>query len=188
MPNSFERKPGGTNLVQQTANQPDALAPGKRTLVQHLERAPVQRAPAHQGPGGAGGHGPGREPQIAPPEAGIDKPGFIDNSKGSPLYGAPAEAGGQPVRVAPLPPATRVFASGTHPRLKHWWYVTAFVDQTMLRGYVEDFRVNVDLPEPMAELRQLHGNEPPRGWPRRSSAARCRTATTSATTRTSSCT
>jgi hypothetical protein len=67
------------------------------------------------------------------------------------------------VRDAPLPPATRVFASGTHPRLKHWWYVTAFVEQTMLRGYVEDFRVNVDLPEPMAELRQLNGNETAEG-------------------------
>ena len=38
------------------------------------------------------------------------------------------------VRDAPLPPAARVFASGTHPRLKHWWYVTAFLDGTMLRG------------------------------------------------------
>jgi hypothetical protein len=52
MPNSFERKPGGTSLVQQTANQPDGLAPGKRTLVEHLELepAPVPRAPAHQTP------------------------------------------------------------------------------------------------------------------------------------------
>src|ERR1044071_3860813 len=138
MPSSFDRKPGGTSLVQQAATQPDGLAPGKRTLVEHLQPAPVQRAPAHPTPGGAGGHGAGGEPQIAPPEAGIDKPGFIDNSKGAPLYGAPAEAGGALVRNAPLPPATRVFASGTHPRLKHWWYVTAFVEQTMLRGYVED--------------------------------------------------
>jgi hypothetical protein len=165
------------------------FAPGKRTLTEQLvPHALVQRSPAQAAPGHQDAHGGDRAPRIAPPEAGIDKPGFIDNSKGAPLYGAPAEAGGALVRDAPLPPATRVFASGTHPRLKHWWYVTAFVDQTMLRGYVEDFRVNVDLPEPMAELRQLNGNETPRGWPRRSSAARCRTATTSATTRTSSCT
>lgn len=159
MPSSLERKPGGSSLTQQTASRPDGMAPGKRTRVAHLEPAPVQRAPEHQTPGDAGGHGAGREPQIAPPEAGIDKPGFIDNSKGASLYRAPAEAGGELVRDAPLPPATRVFASGTHPRLKHWWYVTAYLDQTMLRGYVEDFRVNVDLPEPLAELRQLVGDE-----------------------------
>ena len=67
------------------------------------------------------------------------------------------------VRDAPLPPAARVFASGTHPRLKQWWYVTAYLDGAMLRGYVEDFRVNVDLPEPLAELRQLDGGETPEG-------------------------
>jgi hypothetical protein len=98
-----------------------------------------------------------------PPEAGVDKPGFIDNSKGAPIYTAPTEAGGVLVRDVPLPPAARVFASGTHPRLKHWWYVTAYLDGTMLRGYIEDFRVNVELPEPLAELRQLHGGETPEG-------------------------
>jgi hypothetical protein len=102
-------------------------------------------------------------PHIAPPAPGVDKPGFIDNSKGAPIYNTPAEAGGELVRDAPLPPAARVFASGTHPRLKHWWYVTAFLEGTMLRGYVEDFRVNTQLPEPFAELRQLEGGETPEG-------------------------
>jgi len=112
-------------------------------------------------------------------------PGSSTTPGGALIYTAPTEAGGVLVRDAPLPPAARVFASGTHPKLKHWWYVTAYLNETMLRGYVEDFRVNVDLPEPLAELRQLDGGETPRDWPRRSSGALCATATTFATTRTS---
>ena len=122
--------------------------------------APVQLAPAF---GTTKARTGDLAPAIAPPEAGINKPGFIDNSKGAPIYTSPTEVGGVPVRDVPLPPAARVFASGTHPRLKHWWYVTAYLDGTMVRGYVEDFRVNVDLPEPLAELRQLHGGETPEG-------------------------
>jgi hypothetical protein len=95
---------------------------------------------------------------IAAPEPGIDKPGFIDNSKGAPIYSAPAPVGGA-AEGAPLPPAARVFVSGTHSRLKDWWYVTAYLEQTMVRGYVEAFRVNTNLPEPFAELRQLRGGE-----------------------------
>jgi hypothetical protein len=72
--------------------------------------APVQRAPAHPAPGGAAAH----QPHIAPPEPGIDKTGFIDNSKGAPIYSAPTEADGELLRDTPLPPAARVFASGTH--------------------------------------------------------------------------
>jgi hypothetical protein len=160
----FSRRPDGNGPEQRTTGAAEPFAPGKRTLTEQLvPHAPVQRSPAQAAPGHQDAHGGDRAPHVAPPEAGIDKQGFIDNSKGAPLYGAPAEAGGELVRNAPLPPATRVFASGTHPRLKHWWYVTAFVEQTMLRGYVEDFRVNVDLPEPMAELRQLNGNETPEG-------------------------
>lgn len=95
---------------------------------------------------------------IAPPEPGIDQPGFIDNSKGAPIYSAPAPVGGA-AEGAPLPPAARVFVSGTHSRLKDWWYVTAYLEHTMVRGYVEAFRVNTNLPEPFAELRQLRGGE-----------------------------
>jgi hypothetical protein len=120
--------------------------------------APVQHAPARGGPSAAR-----REPadHVEPPAPGINKPGFIDNSKGAPIYNTPAEAGGELVRDPPLPPAARVFVSGTHPRLKHWWYVTSFGDGTMVRGYVEDFRVNVALPEPFARLLQLNGGEKP---------------------------
>jgi hypothetical protein len=124
---------------------------------------PVQRAPVHTASGTTNARPADPASAVAPPEAGIDKPGFIDNFKGAPVYTAPAEAGGVLVRDAPLPPAARVFASGTHPKLKHWWYVTAYLNDTMLRGYVEAFRVNVDLPEPLAELRQLDGGETPEG-------------------------
>lgn len=159
----FSPKPGGSTLVQQTAsNAPGSLDPGKRTLTEQLDggtsRASVQRAPA-QAPHGTGTTARSSAPEIAPAEAGIDKAGFIDNSNGAPVYSGPAEAGGAIVSDQPLPPATRVFVSGTHPRHKHWWYVTAYPDQTMLRGYVEDFRVDTNLPEPLAELRQLVGGE-----------------------------
>jgi hypothetical protein len=154
----FTRRPDGSGQTQKTTGAAEPFAPGKRTLTEQL-LAPVQRAPAHPASGGAAAH----QPHIAPPEPGIDKTGFIGNSKGAPLYSAPAEAGGELLRDTPLPPAARVFASGTHPRLKHWWYVTAFLDGTMLRGYIEDFRVNVNLPEPLAELRQLSGGETPEG-------------------------
>jgi hypothetical protein len=59
------------------------------------------------------------------------------------------------VRPDPLPPATRVFVSGTHPKAPEWWYVTAFVDKQLFRGYVQGLRVNTDLPEPLAELREV---------------------------------
>lgn len=115
--------------------------------------AAVQRMPAVSGAAPAGA-----DPHIAPPDAGINKPGFIDNSDGANIRTGPSEAGGQTVRDEPLPPATRVFVSGTHPSAPVWWYVTATLhDKTMIRGYVQGHRVNVDLPEPLAELRQLAG-------------------------------
>jgi hypothetical protein len=100
------------------------------------------------------------------PLAGIDKPGFIDNSEGANIRTGPAETGGRAVRDQPLPPATRVFVSGTHPSAPAWWYVTAFLDETIVRGYVQGTRVATDLPEPLAELRQLVGGETPEGLAR----------------------
>jgi hypothetical protein len=122
------RRPDGSGQTQKTTGAAEPFAPGKRTLTEQLVvPAPVQRAPAHPASGGAAGAGrSAHEPHIAPPEPGIDKTGFIDNSKGAPIYSAPAEAGSELLRDTPLPPAARVFASGTHPRLKHWGYVTAF--------------------------------------------------------------
>src|SRR4051794_4873701 len=124
----FRHRPDGNGPKQWTTGTEEPFTPGKRTLTEQLApRAPAQRSPAQAAPGHQDAHDGERAPRVAPPEAGIDRQGFIDSSKGAPLYGAPAEAGGQLVRDAPLPPATRVFASGIHPRLKHWWYVTAFV-------------------------------------------------------------
>ena len=111
--------------------------------------AAVQRAPA----------APGARPAIASPVGGINKPGFIDNSDGANLRTGPAEAGGQKVTDAPLPPATRVFVSGTHPSAAQWWYVTAFLPDKVLRGYVQDFRVTTDLPEPLAKLHQVKAGD-----------------------------
>ena len=99
--------------------------------------------------------------QIASPEAGINKTGCVDNSDGAPLYSRPAEVGGVLVRDDRLPPGARVFVSGTAMHHPHWWYVTADVNGTMVRGYVQDFRINTELPEPLAELRQLNGGEKP---------------------------
>ena len=124
---------------------------GKRTLVEQgstrLPTAVVQRAPAAS----SDNRGPG----VAAPQAGIDKPGFIDHSDGAFVRTAPREADGAPVRDKPLPPATRVFVSGTHPEAPQWWYVTAYIDQTLVRGYVQDLRVTTALPEPMAKLHQV---------------------------------
>jgi len=158
---------------------PGDLGPGKRTLTESLpiaqdehgasgayrpssERsidqvsagghrgAAVQRTPA--APGGVAGSAGA---DITPPTSGIDKAGFIDHGDGANLRTGPVEAGGKLVRDQPLPPATRVFVSGTHPSAPQWWYVTAYLDKTMVRGYVQDFRVTTDLPEPTAELHQV---------------------------------
>jgi len=70
----------------------------------------------------------------------------IDTSDGAFLRTGPREAGGTPVRAAPLPPATRVFATGEHPSAPEWMYVTAFLPHEIVRGYVQGLRVNLDLP------------------------------------------
>jgi hypothetical protein len=96
---------------------------------------------------------------IAPPKAGINKSGFIDHSDGANLRSGPAEAGGSTLRGAPLPPATRVFVSGTHPSSTQWWYVTVFLPEEVVRGYVQDFRITTDLPEPLARLHQVEAGD-----------------------------
>ena len=146
------------------------LAPGKRTLIESQHgrphatgSAPVQASPApHVSTKASAGH----DDTIAPANPGIDKVGFIDHSEGSFLRTGPRELGGDAVRAEPLPPATRVFVSGPHPQASSWWYVTAFLDKQMLRGYVQGFRVNTDLPEPMAELREVQGKDTAEGHAR----------------------
>jgi hypothetical protein len=163
----FAQKPGGSTLTQRRPESPNAV-PGKRTLVEQLSptfstSAVVQRSPAHAAPTPHGAPAGRPAHEVVPPQAGINKSGFIDNSKGAPIYNKPAELGGDLVVDAPLPPAGRVFVSGSHPARSSWWYVTAYLEQTMVRGYVEDFRVNTELPEPRAELRQLNGGETAEG-------------------------
>jgi hypothetical protein len=116
--------------------------------------AAVQRKP-----GGSSTSAGRAAPDVTPPKGGIDKAGFIDNGDGANIRTGPAESGGQKVRDQPLPPATRVFVSGTHPDAPAWWYVTAYLDNTMVRGYVQDFRVTTDLPEPTAKLHQVVGGD-----------------------------
>jgi hypothetical protein len=147
--------PHGSHNIAALFGRPDN-APGGG------QQVGVQRAPATHASTATGSNSPSL--QITPPRAGIDKPGFIDNSEGSYLRTGPRETGGETVRDQPLPPATRVFVSGTHPSAPTWWYVTAYLaDKTMVRGYVQGERVNTELPEPLAELRQLVGGETAEG-------------------------
>jgi hypothetical protein len=120
----------------------------------------VQRTPAATGTSAvATGAVAGAEVAITPPKGGIDKVGFIDQSDGANLRTGPAESGGKLLRDQPLPAATRVFVSGTHPDAPQWWYVTAYLTGSVLRGYVQGFRITTDLPEPLAELHEITGNE-----------------------------
>ena len=133
--------------------------PGERMPGGGQRGAAVQRAEA--APDRTAGRA---DADIATPVGGIDKTGFIDNSDGAFLRTGPRDAGGTLVRGAPLAPAIRVFATGRHPSAPEWIYVTAFLAQEMVRGYVQSLRINFDLPEPLAELRQLHGGETVEGF------------------------
>lgn len=96
---------------------------------------------------------------IAKPVPGINLPGFIDHGEGSNLRTGPAESGAPLAMRQPLPPATRLFVSGVHPDSDQWWYVTAFLPSEIVRGYVQDFRVTTDLPEPTAKLHQIESGD-----------------------------
>jgi hypothetical protein len=155
----------GTSTTQDPqGNRSGAPHVGKRTLVEQIA-VPVQAAPSPAPSGipalqrapASPGSAPG--PEIAAPAGGVNLPGFIDTSDGANLRTGPAEAGGRTVIAAPLPPATRVFVSGTHPSAPEWWYVTAFLADKIVRGYVQQFRVNTDLPEPLAKLHQVKAGE-----------------------------
>ena len=115
----------------------------------------MQRAPAATGAVSG--------PAVTPPKAGIDKDGFIDRKDGANLHTDPVQSADRLVRDQPLPPATRVFVSGTHPQGGDWWYVTAFLPDSMVRGYVQGFRVNTQLPEPLAELHLVADGETAEG-------------------------
>jgi hypothetical protein len=71
----------------------------------------------------------------------------------------PQKGGGPLLHHQPLPPATRVFVSGVHPATSQWWYVTAFLPDEIVRGYVQNLRVTTDLPEPTAKLHQIQSGD-----------------------------
>ena len=96
---------------------------------------------------------------IDPPRPAINAPGFIDNDAGSNIRTGPAELDGKVLTAQPLPPATRVFVSGRHPEAPTWWYVSAHLPNWIVRGYVQNFRVNTDLPEPSAKLYQIKAGD-----------------------------
>ena len=109
--------------------------------------------------GQGGGASPVDGAAITPPVPGTNSTGFIDHSDGSNLRMGPAESGGQLLHPSPLPPATRVFVTGTYPGAPEWSYVTAYLPDGMLRGYVQGFRVTTDLPEPTAKLYQIRSGD-----------------------------
>ncbi|MCY1069787.1 DUF4157 domain-containing protein [Nannocystis sp. RBIL2] len=109
--------------------------------------------------------------EVDPPLPGINKPGFIDNDDGANIRSRPAELGGTKLTRTPLPPATRVFVSGRHPEAPEWWYVTTRLASTFLRGYVQDFRINTDVPEPGARLYQIAEGDTVEGLARREFSA-----------------
>jgi len=114
------------------------------------------------------------ESGVDPPQAGINKPGFVDNSEGAHIRTGPRESGAQALTAQLLPPATRVFVSGQHKDTAEWWYVTAFTSEGIVRGYVQGFRVTTDLPEPSAKLYHLKGGETIEGLARQEFAASVR--------------
>jgi hypothetical protein len=100
------------------------------------------------------------EPAVDPPTPGDGRVGFIDNDQGANIRNRPGElAGSRTLTPTPLRPATRVFVSGRHPQTADWWYVTAYLSDSIVRGYVQGLRVVTDLPEPTARLYQIQAGD-----------------------------
>jgi hypothetical protein len=79
--------------------------------------------------------------------------GFIDHMDGANLRTLPAElAGSKTLLSVPLPPGTRVIVTGAYPGRPGWSRVTTLFEGCLLRGYVQGFRTNTQLPEPTATL------------------------------------
>jgi hypothetical protein len=158
-----ERRPGSpTRGASSGSGGSSESIAGKRTLVEGLAPTGIlPQEPASTTPDGVAptGDGAARQ-QVDEPVAGDYQPGFIDHGDGANIRNRPAElAGSQALVPAPLPPATRVFVSGRHPQTSAWWYVTAFLPEAILRGYVQGFRVTTDLPEPTAKLHQVRAGD-----------------------------
>lgn len=152
-----DQDPGGTRIER--TELPPAVDAAHRgaTALPEANLAAVQQSTVAPAPAAT----PAALPAVSidPPRPGIDKPGFIDNDDGANLRTGPAELRGVALTAQPLPPATRVFVTGTHPQTSAWWYVTAFLPGAIVRGYVQGLRVNVDLPEPTARLYQIKAGD-----------------------------
>ncbi len=86
--------------------------------------------------------------------------GFIDHTDGANLRTLPSElAGSKPLLSAPLPPGTRVIVTGTYPGRPGWSHVFTLFGDRLLRGYVQGFRINTQLPEPAATLHFVKKND-----------------------------
>jgi hypothetical protein len=102
-------------------------------------QAAVQRAPAIPStPAASAGD---RGPEVTPPVAGIDKPGFIDNSDGSNIRRSPG--GGTYAQRAAATGVTRVRERHASQR-PEWWYVTP--TSTMRWCYVSTVRSSPTYP------------------------------------------
>jgi hypothetical protein len=79
--------------------------------------------------------------------------GFIDHGEGANIRTIPAElSGSRCLTSAPLPPGTRVTVIRPHPQKPEWSYVATLLGESLLRGYVQGFRLTTALPEPSATL------------------------------------
>lgn len=149
----------GDPLESEADRAADAMVHGTPAVVSPGSAAGIQRQETTErrdsGQSGAG-NSAAAIAAIDPPAAGPSRSGYIDHDDGSNLRTRPAELpGSNTLTPAPLPPATRVFVSGQHPRSPGWLYVTAYLPDMIARGYVQHFRVATDLPEPTAKLHQI---------------------------------
>lgn len=94
---------------------------------------------------------------VDQPVLGDTKPGFIDSDDGANIRNRPAELNGsEKLTSTPLPPTTRVIVGGTHRDTDQWLYVTALLPGGgLIRGYIQKFRIAIDLPEPTARLYEV---------------------------------
>lgn len=142
-----------------------AMVRGAPAAVSRGAASGVQRqVPEGEGPDATGTTGGMCTPEdpdgtgnaIDPPAPAPAQSGFIDHDDGSNIRNRPAELEGSiTLTSAPLPPATRVQVTGRHPDTAEWSYVTAFLPNAIVRGYVQGFRVETELPEPTARLYQI---------------------------------
>lgn len=153
----------GDALEGEADRAADAMVRGEPAAVSRGAARLIQRQVSDEASGDGAAEaassteGPMSSPSsIDPPAAGNNGPGFIDHGDGSNIRNRPAElADSIPLTTAPLPPATRVYVSGVHPDTAEWLYVTAFLPEAVVRGYVQHFRVTTALPEPGARLYQI---------------------------------